>query len=527
MKTTLRVFLLMGFAYLLFGCGEAKDLSGQLTVDVTPPSSSSQPGEVTATYVPSKSVNPTGLKIDFSTDRPDILLLDARSREVGSTGQAKVTFRVLPVTTATSVTITATTGGLSAFKVITLNPDSGQTSPPPPPPVTNQTPSQIRIESTSPTDKKLALKGTGSTTRPETGYIRFKVIDLSQAPVANQSVNFTLSPAFNGGAAISPASAVTDVSGLVTVVVSSGSIQSPLTVTATLDSNPSLSATEQLSVTSGPPDDDSFSISAATLNIEAFNHDGETNTISVRLADHFNNPPPSGTVVLFTTNGGKIAGSGVTDDTGNVSVTWTSQEPRPSNGRFVILAYTVGEESFTDLNGNGLADTGEFTDTGTAFRDDNMNGIRDGNEPYIPFNPGDGYSTGDGRYNGTYPGAAYSADPRQKHIFRNIELVMSTDHAVITDTCGAITGPATCSVTVTDGNGNTMASGTTISISTDNGKLSGTTSYVVPNNTGYGDTIPILISSDGTVNAGGAIKIDVKGTHGLVTTHYIPITGGV
>jgi len=518
--------MLLLAGYILFGCGEAKELSGQLAVDVTAPTDSTQPGEVTATYTPAKSVNPTGLKIDFSTDRPDLVLLDATRREVGSTGQAKVTFRVLPVTTATTVRIIASTGGLSAFKIVTLNPDSG-TSPPPPPPVTTQTPQQIIIQSTSPTDKKLALKGTGTSIRPETGYIRFKVIDLAQAPVANQTVTFSLSPPFNGGASITPVSAVTDASGIVTVVVSSGTIQSPLTITATVASNPTLVATEQLSVTSGPPDDDSFSLSAQTLNIEAFNHDGEKNKISVRLADHFNNPPPLGTVVLFTTNGGKIAGSGVTDETGLVTVDWESQDPRPPNGRYVILAYTVGEESFTDLNGNGLADPGEFTDTGTAFRDDDNDGSRDGNEPYIPFNPGDPYSTGDGLYNGTYAGSAYASAPRQKHIFRNIELVMSTDYAVITDTCGTISGPTTCSVTITDGNGNTMASGTTISISTDNGKLSGMTSYTVPNNTGPGVTIPILISSDGTASGGGAIKIEVKGTHGLVTSHFIPISGGV
>jgi hypothetical protein len=118
--------------------------------------------------------------------------------------------------------------------------------------------------------------------------------------------------------------------------------------------------------------------------------------------------------------------------------------------------------------------------------------------------------------------------PVTKHIFKNVTLVMSSSAAIITSSETAINGAMSFDITVTDSNGNTMPAGTTVSITTDNGKLTGATSFTVPsNNADYGVDLPVAISSDGTVNAGGAVTIKVKSPKGLETIAIIPIVGGV
>ena len=117
--------------------------------------------------------------------------------------------------------------------------------------------------------------------------------------------------------------------------------------------------------------------------------------LTARLADHFRNPVPDGTVVNFTTEGGSIVASCQTTP-GACSSTMTSQAPRlATDNRVTVLAYAVGEESFIDLNGNGVADlvpnemldiNGKSTDMPEAFRDDNENGVRDATETFIDFN---------------------------------------------------------------------------------------------------------------------------------------------
>ena len=56
-------------------------------------------------------------------------------------------------------------------------------------------------------------------------------------------------------------------------------------------------------------------------------------------------------------------------------------------GRATILATAIGEESFTDTNGNGYWDPGEpFVNLGEPYRDDNENGAYDSGEYFLDFN---------------------------------------------------------------------------------------------------------------------------------------------
>src|SRR5690606_28291881 len=85
---------------------------------------------------------------------------------------------------------------------------------------------------------------------------------------------------------------------------------------------------DKLTITTGIPDYDSFSLSAEQLNPEAWNVDGVAVQVTARLADRFNNPVPDGTAVAFNIEGASI-GSECTTTAGACSVTWVSQDPRP------------------------------------------------------------------------------------------------------------------------------------------------------------------------------------------------------
>jgi hypothetical protein len=336
--------------------------------------------------------------------------------------------------------------------------------------------------------------------------------------------------------------------GTASITVLSGSISTPVRVTATLTGTNTTIATQsdQLVVSTGIPSQDGFSISIATLNTESWNTDGVQDVVTARLSDHFHNPVPDGTAVYFTTSGGSIQPSCVTVG-GACSVTWTSQEPRPSNGRARILAYTIGEESFLDLDGNGVANNssagcfdiiipsvgaakqcGEFVDTPEAFRDDNENGIRDASETFIDFN-GDGNFNGpDGSYNGVLQGTAYIGAPKSKHVFSNSTLVMASSGALITNSCGSsvalsLGNSKSCEISISDVNGNTMPAGTKVAFSfTEVVAAIKLTSddFTFPNSAANsGVTLNVILTDDGTAPVGrGVLKVTVTSPGGVVTT---------
>ena len=158
------------------------------------------------------------------------------------------------------------------------------------------------------------------------------------------------------------------------------------------------------------PDQNSFSLSLEKLAVESDGIDGVTNTITVRLADHFNNPVPEGTIVNFTTEGGTVPASCVTDATGACSVDWVSSNPRPADHRVTILAYAIGNETLYDINGNGVFDDGDsFDDVGEVFRDDDKSGAYNPvdssfsqKEKLFDYDGNGIYSAGDGVYNGVF-----------------------------------------------------------------------------------------------------------------------------
>jgi len=279
--------------------------------------------------------------------------------------------------------------------------------------ITVDTPLAGSIEFVSATPENISLKGVGGI---ESSTVIFRVIDTNGNVVANKEVDFSLNTEV-GGIEISPENAITDANGEVQTVVNSGTVSTSVRVRAELAENASIfSQSKLLVISTGIPDQDSFSLSASTLNVEGWDIDGTEVTVTARLADAFNNPVPDGTAINFTTEGGSIEPSCTTEN-GVCTVIWTSQYPRPEGhvlgdinnllhlpeeqntmgqkygGRVTILATAIGEESFPDLNGNGRFDecevhaftghTGSNNGTGEPCNDDGT--INDGSISYTGY----------------------------------------------------------------------------------------------------------------------------------------------
>ena len=129
-------------------------------------------------------------------------------------------------------------------------------------------------------------------------------------------------------------------------VVSSGTAHTSVRVTAAIASPALTTESSVLTVTTGIPSSNAFSIAVgaanygatsntlACPNVEAWDIDGVIVPVTVRLADRYNNPAPDGTAVTFTTNGGHMVGSCATPQpllvTAPATVNWTSANPRPT-----------------------------------------------------------------------------------------------------------------------------------------------------------------------------------------------------
>ncbi|HRX88166.1 MAG TPA: Ig-like domain-containing protein, partial [Steroidobacteraceae bacterium] len=312
-----------------------------------------------------------------------------------------------PVTTSTGIASTTYVAtGCSGSDVISASATIGGIQLSASGSVTVATAAIGSIEFVSATPTNVALRGTGAPGRSETSTVVFRVLDSSGGPRADADVDFSLNTTV-GGIALNPTTARSDANGRVQTVVQAGDSATTVRVTArVLNTTPAISTqSSQLTITTGVPDDDSLSLAVACPNVEALSYDGVPVTVTARLADRFNNPVPDGTAVTFNTEGGRIGGQCTTATTptegGVCAVTWTSSAPRPSNGRVTLIATAIGEETFTDANGNGAFDNGEtFIDRAERFRDDNENGVYDSGEYFYDFNTNGIRDPADGLFNG-------------------------------------------------------------------------------------------------------------------------------
>ncbi|WP_372783711.1 hypothetical protein [Litorivivens sp.] len=369
----------------------------------------------------------------------------------------------------------------------------------------------------------VCIRGTGAI--PEQSIVTFKVTNTAGGPVQNQPVDFKLNSSV-GGVSLSNAQGTTDAEGLVSTTVISGDVQTTVRVTATTtrDGKTTTAQSNGLAVTTGIPDQDSFSISAETLNIEGLNLDGVTTKVNIRAADRYNNPVADGTAIAFTTEGGSIEGTCSTV-AGVCSVTFTSQDPRPSNGRATVLAYAVGEETFVDANpSNGQFDDGEsFTDISEAYRDDNESNSRDTNEVFVDFDSDKTFDNPDSLFNGLLCNGPTCAAPENRtlNVWENIVIVLSGSNLNVQVTPAVIdlnTGGKSVTVTVSDINGQVPPKGTTIKAETSQGKISGPSSFTVPNTNFNGALSYSIFVEPGTAGKDGVLTVTAETPSGTIST---------
>jgi hypothetical protein len=193
------------------------------------------------------------------------------------------------------------------------------------------------------------------------------------------------------------------------------------------------------------------------------------------------------------------------------------------------LAYALGEESFTDLNANGIYDPGEsFTDFPEPFLDANENGVKDADEDFIDTNANGLYSPGDGIFNGILRASSITG-PTTIHVRGSLTIVLSGSAAFITVNNGNAINldhctdgvafnntPVAFNISVVDVNGNVMPAGTTISFTSTNGTIISippsftvlNTSTVVP------PTYTVRMVSDATQGAAPALTCSNSKTSG-------------
>jgi hypothetical protein len=402
----------------------------------------------------------------------------------------------------------------------------------------------------SATPTNVALRGTGSSGHPETSTVIFRVLDQAGGPRVGTTVNFSLNTTV-GGISVSPTTAQSDANGNVQTVVQGGTVATSVRVTATVQGVTPVLATQssQLTITTGIPDQDSFSLSVQCANVEAWNRDGVIVPVTARLSDRFNNPVPEGTAVTLQTEGGSIVSqcqTGTGASIGACSVNWTSSNPRPGAapsgdtrlGRSTLLATAIGEESFTDTNGNGSFDDGEaFADRPERFLDENESNVRDPVEPIYDFNNNSIYDAADGDFNGVL--CQDTTGRCSTNVTTGISaldlIIMSGSTPVgVLPVNGtplpevpavAIPAPGTATVFIefADLNDNPLASGTTIvaSVAGSGITLGLPSSFTVPCTT-EPTSYPFTIIKDGAATT-GSMTLTVTSPSGVVSLLSYPI----
>ncbi len=381
------------------------------------------------------------------------------------------------------------------------------------------------IEFVSALPNVIGVQGSGQT---EQSTITFLVKDLNGSIIVDgTNVNFGLDGP-KGGEVLTASLCGTvvcasTVNGLAKVTLQSGTVAGPVRVTATTTITGPPAATISttstgVSIGGGVPSATHFDLSGSILRLAGFTKLNLQSTITAFLADRFGNfNVLTGTSVTFFAEGGAIDTSQVTDNTGIAAVQFRTQAPdpfdvpattgigldtvseydnsalelswagaipctsvtcNPRDGWSTLLATTIGEEAFTDANGNGLYDAGEpFVDLGEPFIDRNDNDVFDIGELFVDFDNNGNYTLPDGVWTAQLmiwtdlKMTIVSANP---HFGTSTTRFQSVPGGLINVPFSiANGGAASFTVFVSDFNLNALPPGSTITISADAGKLAG------------------------------------------------------
>lgn len=307
--------------------------------------------------------------------------------------------------------------------------------------LTSPTANSITFTSASP--PVIYLKGSGNV---ESSTVKFEVVDTAGNPLPGQVVTLNLST-FAGGLTLNQGtSAVTqssDSNGFVTVIVNSGTVPTPVRVSASL-ANGASTVSSNLAVLTGLPTQTGFQLNPAGFNIEGFNHT-ISNTYTVYASDRSQNPVPDQTAILFWAEKGLITGTATT--TAGLATTTLQTSSHPADGRVTVLAYAVGEESFVDLNGTNVYAAGDpYQDLGNIVKSVEFDGQYNSTTDEVISLSDLGVASGgvscttsfslttypDFAFNATIPNQPSTCDAQwsgKTYVRRDVETVLSMDAA--------------------------------------------------------------------------------------------------
>ncbi len=192
----------------------------------------------------------------------------------------------------------------------------------------------------------------------------------------------------NGGETIAPTSVLSS-KGFVSATITTGTRPGPVEVTATIRGTSIRARAIPITIgTALNPAAAHMSIAAECLNMAGSVTFGLEDRIRAGLSDQFGNQIPIGSAVSFFAEGGGIVAQGLTGDSLAAFAELISQLPIPADRRVEVMVVTTGQETYTDLNGNGQYDPGEpFVDQAPeVFLDANENGVFDPGEFFVDNN---------------------------------------------------------------------------------------------------------------------------------------------
>lgn len=484
---------------------------------VAAPSSNLQAGASTEIVVNlvngSNSAIQDELEVSFSSDCfANALASFSETTVQTSSGRASVTYAAQGCSGTDTVVATATADGATLLASVDLSIETDEVL-------------SVSFESAEP--EQLALKGMGS---GETSRVTFKLVGEQGAAIRNELVTFSLNTTA-GGISLAPdtdgdptsETVTSDNSGLVSVVVQSGTVATTIRVTATHNTTGIQGSSRDLVISSGVPIQSKFSLAfEPQAPAAAHGTNGIQVSVSIIASDQFGNDVFDGTRVSFWSRESGNIDSSCAIESGECTVSWISAGERPADGRATFIAFMNGAEDFVDIDGDDVFDEGEqWTDLSEAYADHNENGTHDSGEPFIDVtdaNPTRG-AVGAWDSKGNLPEfwdgpclSDFCSGESSVTVWRNGVIIHSLPSATIFvsdgvdgDGCAVrgeadpqpgtpldlSTGPKSVSdLYVGDTRprdllpcniiGNPMASGTTIEYSTDNGTIKGNASWTVP-----------------------------------------------
>lgn len=192
----------------------------------------------------------------------------------------------------------------------------------------------------------------------EVAAITFIVKDSTGNPVdADHSVNvyFEFGGSPGGGLFLTPSSEQTNSYGEVTTYLFSGDSAGVVQIVARVDQPglPIQSRPIAIAIHGGFPHLDHLGIAFSPLNIPGLIYYGVKSVATAYVGDKYGNPVKPGTNVYFTTTGGIVQGSSITDELGQASADLISAEPNDpvhpvyGAGFAEVTARTVDENQNT------------------------------------------------------------------------------------------------------------------------------------------------------------------------------------